>query len=335
MRNKDIFSMIIILLFIIITFYLNSIIGVLSFLTSIGIYTIIFYSFHIIWRSLLKKEIIDSMTYIKNFIFRVSIFLIIIVSFFSITSYLLNEVYKAKMPEYTISNGEKIVKFQAMVHIGSQNFYDNIENNIREFKKNGGVLFFEGVKPGTEENMEKFNQAMGINFDEDLYKNFSKLYGVTFQDNNQFLGLENELDFNIDLSVDDIIKLYKEKNIENNKQKNYGVPIDANKEILDTLSNLNEKELKILVYLNQAILNMIIGSESTQGFLSDNFTNKELFEVILDERNKILVNEIQKSEYKKIYITYGLLHFKGVLKELQKLDPKWEIIEIKYLYPIN
>lgn len=335
MRNKDIFSMIIILLFIIITFYLNSIIWVLSFLTSIWIYTIIFYSFHIIWRSLLKKEIIDSMTYIKNFIFRVSIFLIIIVSFFSITSYLLNEVYKAKMPEYTISNWEKIVKFQAMVHIWSQNFYDNIENNIREFKKNWWVLFFEWVKPGTEENMEKFNQAMWINFDEDLYKNFSKLYWVTFQDNNQFLWLENELDFNIDLSVDDIIKLYKEKNIENNKQKNYWVPIDANKEILDTLSNLNEKELKILVYLNQAILNMIIWSESTQWFLSDNFTNKELFEVILDERNKILVNEIQKSEYKKIYITYWLLHFKWVLKELQKLDPKWEIIEIKYLYPIN
>ena len=72
-----------------------------------------------------------------------------------------------------------------------------------------------------------------------------------------------------------------------------------------------------------------------QWILSNNFTNKELFEVILDERNKILVNEIQKSEYDKIYITYWLLHFKWVLEELKKQDPKWEIIETKYLYPID
>jgi hypothetical protein len=66
------------------------------------------------------------------------------------------------------------------------------------------------------------------------------------------------LDFNVDLSIDEIISLYKEKNIINNKEKNYSPPIDANKEILKTISRLNEKELKILVYINQAILNMII-----------------------------------------------------------------------------
>jgi len=66
------------------------------------------------------------------------------------------------------------------------------------------------------------------------------------------------LDFNVDLSIDEIISLYKEKNIINNKEKKYSPPIDANKEILKTISRLNEKELKILVYINQAILNMII-----------------------------------------------------------------------------
>jgi len=54
------------------------------------------------------------------------------------------------------------------------------------------------------------------------------------------------------------MELYKEKNQINNTKKTYSPPIDANKEIIKTLSTLNEKELKILVYLNQAILNMII-----------------------------------------------------------------------------
>lgn len=335
MRKKDIFSIIIVWLFVIITFYLNSIIGVISFLNSIWIYTIIFYSSHIIWRSIIKKEIIDSFLYIKDFIFRISIFLLIITSFFSIVTYSLNEVYKAKMPEYTISNWDKIVKFQAMVHIWSQNFYDKIEKNIKEFKKEWWVLFFEWVKPGSEENMKKFNQAIWVEFDEELYKNFSKLYWVTFQDNEQFLWIENELDFNVDLSIDEIMSLYKEKNIVNNKVKTYSPPIDANKEIIKTVSNLNEKELKILVYINKAILNMIIWSDSMQWFLSNTFSNKELFEVILHERNKILVKEINESEYKKIYVTYWLLHFKWVLQELQKIDPNWKIIETKYLYPLD
>jgi len=66
------------------------------------------------------------------------------------------------------------------------------------------------------------------------------------------------LDFNVDLSVDDIIELYKQKNIQNNTNKVYKPSIDANKEIISTLSKLNDKELKILVYINQAILNLII-----------------------------------------------------------------------------
>jgi len=150
-----------------------------------------------------------------------------------------------------------------------------------------------------------------------------------------FLWVVNNLDFNIDLSIDEIMDLYKKKNISNNVKKKYSPPINANKEIINTLSQMNEKELKILIYLNQAILNLIISNDNIQWAMSANFVNKELFDVILNERNKILVSEIQKSNYEKIYITYWLLHFKWVFEELKKQDPKWEIIETKYLYPIN
>ena len=335
MNLKRFFSLSAFFIFFVIFFYLNWIIWILNFIVSIWFYTILFYTFHIIWRKIFSKEIIDPIVYMENFAFRISIFLIITISFFSSLAYLSNEIYKAKMPEYTISNWEKTVKFQAMVHIWSKKYYEEVINNLKTFKENWWVYFFEWVKTGSEENMQAFNNAIWVEFDQDLYKNFSKLYWVTFQDTSLFLGLVNNLDFNVDLSVDEIIKLYEEKNIQKNIEKKYNTPIDANKEILKTLSTLNERELKILVYLNQAILNLIIGSDDVQWMLSNKFTNKELFEVILDERNKILVNEIQKSEYDKIYITYWLLHFKWVLEELKKQDPKWKIIETKYLYPID
>jgi hypothetical protein len=57
--------------------------------------------------------------------------------------------------------------------------------------------------------------------------------------------------------MDEIMNLYEEKtgNQKNDEEK---IPLDVNKEIINTLSELNEKQLKILVYVNQAILNFII-----------------------------------------------------------------------------
>lgn len=79
---------------------------------------------------------------------------------------------------------------------------------------------------------------------------------------------------------------------------------------------------------------MIIQSENIQSTLTQSI-NKNLFDVILIERNRVLSSAITSSQYDKIYITYGLLHFDGVLKNLQKNDPKWQIISKKELFPIQ
>jgi hypothetical protein len=55
----------------------------------------------------------------------------------------------------------------------------------------------------------------------------------------------------------------------------------------------------------------------------------------LAERNKVLVDAIETSEYDKVFITYWLLHFKWVYELLKANDSNWEIIETKHLYPIK
>jgi len=50
------------------------------------------------------------------------------------------------MPFYTLTDGEKTIYFQTMIHIGREDFYKEIEKNIREKKEDGAVLFYEGVK---------------------------------------------------------------------------------------------------------------------------------------------------------------------------------------------
>lgn len=276
--------------------------------------------------------------FLNHFLNRVSVLLLIIVSIIWGWAYLLNEVFPAPMPEFTITNWVKTVKFQAMSHIWTKKFYNQVVENLTNFKKEWWVYFYEWVKPGTSENLDKFNKAIWIKFDNDLYKNFSKLYWVTNQDNRIFMWLVNNQDFNVDLNMDEIVTKYEEKmstKPEWEKEFKSKLPLDANKTIIESLAWLNDRELKVLVYINQAILNFIIGSDSTQTLLTDTFTNKDLFDVILGRRNEVLANEIINSKYNKIYVTYWLLHFKWVYKLLTEKDSKWQIITTNNLYPIK
>lgn len=319
-------------------YYISWLVWILEFILSISLYIIIFFIFHLLISKIRKKSAMYFLDFIKYFLQRVSVFLIVIITTFSWVTYLLNEKYPASMPEYTITNGDKVVTFQAMSHIWTVDFYNKIKQNIIEHKKNWWVYFFEGVKPWTKESQEKFNKAIWVTFDKDLYKNFSKLYWVTYQNNNDFLWHINNLDFNVDLNMDEIVKFYEKKiNSPSFSWTTFTskIPIDANKAIINTLLWLNEKELKILVYINQAILNFIIWNDTTQTFLTNNFANKELFEVILDKRDGVLANALLESEYNDIYVTYWLLHFKWVLKILQENDPKWKIVDTQNLYPIK
>lgn len=338
MNYKTILTYLILTIFAIAMYYLSWINWIIEFILSLCIYTIIFFCLHYIWVKVRKKPLMYFPHFINYFLQRISIFLLFIIILFTCLTYLLNEVYPAAMPEFTITNWVKVVKFQAMSHIWTKDFYNQIVENIKEHKNQWWVYFYEWVKPGTKENIETFNQAIWIEFDENLYKNFSKLYWVQNQDNNDFLWLVNNLDFNIDLSMDEIVELYKDKiNTKTNTWNiiKHKIPVDANKIILETLSWLNERQQKILVYINQAILNFIISSEWTQNFLTNNFTNKDLFDIILWKRNETLASTIIESKYDNIYITYWLLHFKWVLELLKEHDPKWRIIYTKNLYPIK
>ncbi len=331
-KTKIILTYSIIIIVWVIIYYISWLWSILNFFLSLSIYTLIFYFFHYLWVKLNKSLIIPFPEFMNYFLWRASLFILFIILAWWWLSYLSNETFPATMPEYTISNWTKVVKFQAMSHIWTKNFYNQVKENIKQFKKEWAVYFYEWVRPWTKENSEKFNQAIWIKFDKDLYKNFSKLYWVENQQNENFLWLINNKDFNVDLNIDDIINLYEKKNLKSTKWK---IPIDASKEIIKTLSQLNDKELKILVYINKAILNFIISNETTQNFLTEKFSNKGLFDVILWERNKVIANAIIDSKYKKIYTTYWLLHFKWVLKLLKENDSKWKIVDTKYLYPIK
>ncbi len=333
--------------------------SVITLLLSLAFYIALSYIIYIVWKKLRKKQRQNIMIYGQMFLYKSAIMLSIIWIILWSFVYYNNELSPAQMPSYQLSNWEKQVIFQAMIHIANPDFYSQIKSDIKTAKQDWYVYYFEWVKPGTPENSEKFNQALWIDFSPELYKNFSKLYWVVHQDQKSFLDIENNLDFNIDLSLDEIMELYEARTSWNSLSpigqlpprgsqeqqvplvegdvwgtKTGGV-IDINTEIVNRLAELSDNQLKILTYFNQALLNFFTRNESLRNTVIEKMWNQDIFTVILDDRNKLLANEIISSEHNKIYITYGLLHFEWVFELLKNADENWEINKIEHLFPIQ
>ena len=321
-------------LFAIVLIYISGLPGLLSFIISLLFYGGIIYGAVFIYKKLRKQQVPKFKNVFTKFLVSAGTSLFLIIAIIWSFCYYQNEISPAEMPIYTLTNGEKILIFQWMSHIGTERFYEEVRNNIREAKNNGYVLYFEWVQPGTEENMEKFNKILGVKFDAELYENFSKLYWLVHQDNDSLLWLVNDEDYNVDLWIDAIIEIYREKYPEDVIDEDREL-LAASTEITKLLATLNPRQLSILIYVNQAIINTIIKYDGLRQKILDISGSSNIFDVILNNRNIHLVNEISESPHEKIFTTYGLMHYSWVLEELQKRDNNWKLIETQYLYPIQ
>ena len=341
MNYKQKITLILFLLIFIWSFFISWIYWITSLVFSLAFYSIILYFIIYSFKKLKIKNLqifnyLNYKIFLKNFLYRVSILITLLIIIIWWFAYYQNEISPAKMPIYYLSNWEKNLVFYSMSHIGTKSFYEWVRNKIIEKKEKDYVLFFEWVRPWSIENHEKFNKAIWVEFDEKLYENFSKLYWLVHQDNNMFLWLVNNLDFNIDVSLDDIIQYYEEKKeLENKTSREYSSPINISDQILSQVSLLRENELRLLRYINKAFISIIIKSENLQNTIKNNFWNKELFSVILDKRDKVIAEEIIKSEYQNIIATYWLLHFMWIFELLKKNDIRWQIKKIEYTYPLK
>lgn len=332
---KNIITLIVSLIVLSAAFYVNQYAWVLQTFLTLSVYGMVLYSIHYFWRGFRKKSIMWFNEFMINFALSASCFIIIITAALWYFGYYHNIKNPLTIQQHTITNGEKTVVFQEMIHIASQNYYDNIAQEITQYKQDWFVHFYEWVKAGSQENSNAFNTALWVKFDENLYKNMSKLYWLVPQNNADFLGLVNDKDFNVDTNIDYIMWEYEKIKSENKIEKKYSAPVDVSAQAIETLAQLEWRELEILVFMNQAILSAFTKNDQLVDIVHTNFWNQELYNIILDGRNSIIADKIIESEYKKIFASYGALHFKWILKLLQENDPNWKVVETKDYYPFQ
>lgn len=305
-------------------------------------YAFLFYIVRVFYCRVASKDFPKLLPFLRTYVRRMGILALSVVLSVGIFAAYENEIDPAKLPEYVLTNGEKTVRFRTMSHIASESFYSGVSADLSEARKQGYVLFYEGVRQGSPESSKKFDALMGFKFDKDLYAAMSKLYGLVPQDNASIVGEFQPNDRNVDVSIDDIVSGYEKRR---GAVSGELLPVTASgsadgfasefsKEISLYADALTPRELGVVRYLNRAIMSLVIKNRDASNAAFAGLGKEDLFSAILDDRNEVIVDAVTSSEEKKIFITYGLLHFDGVFDLLQDRDPRWKIVEpITYRYP--
>lgn len=310
-------------------YYLSWIGRLIDMWWAIILYSVVLFLIYALWKFLHGREQAHFFLFFISFLYRVSVF--IAITLILIGSFVVyhNEIRPAQFPLYTLSNWQKTLKFQTVSHIASPSFYLEIRESIKEAKQDDYVLLFEGVRPWSDENMEAFNTALWINFSDTLYENFSQLYGITSQDNMMFLGLWDTPDINVDLDIDTIMALYRDTQWDIGKSQDNWEILQIDDEIIRILWDLNPRELVVLQYVNQSLLNFFMKQSWLQSYiLSQSWA--DIFEIILWDRDRYIAEYIHESEYENMFALYGKLHFEWIFRTLRLRDMRWEIIDVEY-----
>lgn len=242
-----------------------------------------------------------------------------------------NRINPGVSPNIVLQNSawQEIV-FVNMSHIATEDFYNQKNNSLKNFSNSGFVFLVEWVKPGTSESHEIFNWNLGFNFDKNLYSNLAELVDLKEQTSDLYSGIDSSKMISIDMTMDEIAdnlpQNFDSKNIQN-------LDFSENIEIVRNFSKFQKFLFNNAIY---AILNISLKNTNSEILLQNlSESHQKLFDIILNTRNKKVVDYIISHPEEKIAIVYGALHFDGIFAEIKKYDNSWKIISVEKFFPYS
>ena len=249
------------------------------------------------------------------------------------------ELRPAAVPQAVLSNGPKTVVFQGMVHIGSEPYYKGMVYEVGKALTEGSALFYEGVieSPESPEATQWFKDTLAGGGDLSAnYKAIGNLCGLTFQLDwfapvEAHKKLHPEQHVNADLSYLEMYREYQRLAAADPgfatrvaaKQAKGADPTDAALTwVVGAAKGASQEQKDLAGALCRGLFSHVFERMGPKGEVMD--------PVILDLRNRALAKRIQDWPGERIFITYGAAHLPGMLAELRKLDPAWEIKSLKW-----
>jgi len=303
----------------------------------VALFVLLWYWYRKIKTKMLKKEyqpityewfMVRVWKWILSWFRAVGLFFIIM---FSLIYYVLN-IDPLQAPKYTLTNWDKTIIFQWMMHIWKSEFFDSITKEINNYKNDNYTIALEWITLVDKKNLEKFQNLMGFRFDSETYKLIAESMGLIEQNTAKMVWgidkIDNKSIKNVDVSIDELVNLYEEKyntKLETYKEKE---PVKLEiKPLLDIFDKfLTNSWKEAIKYTRIAWLNLS-RIEFLQKTMGTMLMKDNTMEIILEYRNDYIVKYINSETNNKIYINYGMLHFNGVLERLQTQDPNWKIVK--------
>lgn len=223
--------------------------------------------------------------------------------------------YFAKKPvqmhRYTLTNGDRTIIFQEMMHLAHDSFYDQVLYDLAEFKRSGFTVAYERVH-GTEEENQELCDTLGL--PEGYVKQLAPILGLSVQSCPRYWNSMEDTDINADMSVRELIDRAQALGI----RPVFQAPANMGK-FFERLS-LNSRQQEFAHGLIRLSLH-------AYPIMPTPPQMQDVMELLLDRRNEKLFEIIQVMPQKRVLIHYGKAHFPGWWSLMQKHDPHWSIIE--------
>lgn len=258
---------------------------------------------------------LDKIKKINPILFRLASYLLLFYAISYIKPIALAFVNTATLDTLVLKNEQgKTVVLQGMAHIAPNNFFAQVNTNIKDFLKTNpnGKVFTEGVKVNKDTNLDQINNVISdfaaLNSDLDLiyyYRSLAKFTGMQYESDSDYLNnISKDILVNADLSDEGFLKVYSEQKSIKGEQKSGSNNAMTKKEIDDMLENKNSlfAYFKKLSY-KASFKNILSNTQEAKC----NNSNELMTSVLLDERNRNLINMIEK-EPADIFVTYGSAH---------------------------
>lgn len=251
------------------------------------------------------------------------------------------------LPQATLSNGEKTVVFQGMLHVGSEGFYKAVVYDLEVALAGGYRLYYEGVQPSTPEADRWFSDMLAGGKDLSAsYKELAGACGLAFQldwfeplvaDMKErperhltadVTTAEMKAEFDLLAAADPAFAASFQKRPAQPAPADSAAgdgPLDM---LLDAFRNGTDGQKRIAGLVCRGVFSIALDPRNPR-------PAAQIDRVILDFRNAKLVERILAEQNPRIFITYGGAHLKGVLALLQKNDPRWKVASVKWIRGIG
>ncbi|TVV71033.1 hypothetical protein FOY91_17720 [Sphingomonas solaris] len=259
----------------------------------------------------------------------------------------MTQVTPAMVPQATLTNGVRTIVFQGMQHVGTEPFYKSVVYDLESALSDDYALFYEGVRPANPADDAWFDRTVTGGADlGTTYRDLAGLCGLRFQ--NDYFGLlardarlHPASHVVADVSTADLHAEYdrlmrtdavfadamREK--ERARAGAGSVKPDGLERIVAFMRSGTDGQREIGGVLCRGFMTLVMRKDAS----ADSEDQSE--KLILDYRNRVLARALLDDPRPRIYVTYGAKHLPGVLRLLQRNDPRWRIASVKWLRTID